>query len=152
MGLKNNTQKPSENELGKMSNLYSVFFSNLETGYWDGGIDIFFCSHWGTGWDVYFKCQKGKNTQELVVLIHSKPPTVNQLLPATSKRIWSPSSWVCFPSDLQWNCVLLWQPVSTAGLTYLMWNQLSCPIPQVSLMLFCFLDSWERFNIFDSSL
>ena len=82
---------------------------------------------------LYFG-SKGKKILQITQVVQSKKELSTQWtvpLPKVLKReTGHPASEIRFPLTL---CELfsLWQPVSTAGLTYLMWNQLSCPIPQV---------------------
>ena len=82
---------------------------------------------------LYFG-SKGKKILQITQVVQSKKELSTQWtvpLPKALKReTGHPASEICFPLT---TCELfsLWQPVSMAGITYLMWNQLSCPIPQV---------------------
>lgn len=88
---------------------------------------------------LYFG-SKGKKVLQITQVAQSKKELSMQwtvpLLKVLKRETGHPASEICFALT---PCQLfsLWQPVSTAGFTYLMWNQLSCPIPQV-YHWFCF--------------
>lgn len=82
---------------------------------------------------LYFS-SKGKRVLQITQVAQSKKELSMQwtvpLLKVLKRETGHPASEIRFALT---PCQLfsLWQPVSTAGFTYLMWNQLSCPIPQV---------------------